>query len=268
MTPKEYESYVAEYFQKKGYRVELTSYSNDCGIDIFAFKENKKVGIQVKMYGHTTRKVNRQMIMELHGAKDFFNCTKAVLVTDGQVMDSAEQAAAQLCIDILVLKHQESKSVEVKDPFDHLWSTYIKPLEGTTIVSKKGLKNHIVNVDWGGVDRITSNGRRQHIKIEIFRLAIQKLLSEGEITRDCINQEYKGRASSGIVLLLSHIPFFKFHQNPSRLVLDKKKLPKFFCRRRRIRSVRRYCRSYSVTPQGCRGDRAGNKSHGFPLARE
>lgn len=30
------------------------------------------------------RKINRQMLMELHGAKDYFDCSKAIKVTDGE----------------------------------------------------------------------------------------------------------------------------------------------------------------------------------------
>ena len=36
MSPEQYEKYVAEYFIRNGYQVELTSVTNDYGVDIFA----------------------------------------------------------------------------------------------------------------------------------------------------------------------------------------------------------------------------------------
>lgn len=230
MTPKEYESFICERFSKDGYKAELTSYNNDYGIDIFAIKGQEKLGIQVKMFGNTTRKVNRQMIMELHGSKDFFNCTKAILVTDGQIIDNAKEVADKLGIEILIIEPNDNfldntQNIEVAQ-FDNIWQNYVKPLEGKTLTRDNGKSNKILSVDWSGIERITSNGKKQRIKIEIFRLAINKLLNNGSITRDFINQEYKDRASSGVILILSQLPFFDYYYNPSRLVLNKEKYKK------------------------------------------
>ena len=52
MKPREYEKYVCEVFNKKGYTTELTPQSGDYGIDIFATKGEEKIAIQVKMYGN------------------------------------------------------------------------------------------------------------------------------------------------------------------------------------------------------------------------
>lgn len=227
MTPKEYESFVCSKFSRDGYKTELTNYNNDYGIDVFAFKGDEKIGIQVKMFGHTTRKVNRQMIMELHGSKDLFNCTKAVLVTDGQIIDNAKEVANKLGIEILFIEPDDNFSNNnldwTVDQFDKIWENYIKRLEGNILTRGNGKSNKILSVDWSGIERITSNGKKQRIKIEVFRLAINKILSDGSITRDYINQEYKDRASSGIVLILSQVPFFDFYDNPSRIVLNKEK---------------------------------------------
>lgn len=224
MTPKEYESFVCAKFSKDGYETELTNYNNDYGIDVFAFKANEKIGIQVKMFGHTTRKVNRQMIMELHGSKDLFNCPKAILVTDGQIIDNAKEVADKLGIEIRYIEPDDkflSNNNCTVEQFDKIWESFIKPLEGKTIMRDSGKSNKILSVDWSGIERVTSNGKKQIIKIEIFRLAINKILTDGSITRDFINQEYKDRASSGIVLILSQVPFFDFYNKPARIVLNK-----------------------------------------------
>jgi restriction system protein len=51
MNPRQFEEYVCEYFRKRGYKAELTSYTGDCGVDVFAAKGKEKLAIQAKMYG-------------------------------------------------------------------------------------------------------------------------------------------------------------------------------------------------------------------------
>ena len=77
-------------------------------------------------------------------------------------------------------------------------------------------------MDWSGLERLTSNGRKSRIDIEIFKLATNKLLLDGEITRDEINQNYAKRASSGVVLVLSQAPCIRIERRPLRLVYDPK----------------------------------------------
>ena len=66
MNPRQFEELVCEYFRKQGYEAKTTSYSGDYGIDVFATKGKEKIAVQVKMYGDSTRKINRQMVMELY----------------------------------------------------------------------------------------------------------------------------------------------------------------------------------------------------------
>lgn len=95
------------------------------------------------------------------------------------------------------------------------------PLEGKTIKRPDGKTNKILKVDWSGIQRITSNGKTQKIKIEIFKKTINHLLKNGEITRSFINEEYKDRASSGIVLILGNTGIFKITNRPSGLIIKK-----------------------------------------------
>lgn len=226
MTPKQFEEVVCHHFRQKGYQTELTSYTNDYGIDGFATKDNEKIAIQSKMYGGTTRKVNRQMVMELHGAKDFFDCTSAVIATDGSILADALIVAKKLNIEVLHLNEPQTNVTNVfrnevsNRDFEQIWQQYIVPLQGQTLTKSNGESNHILRVDWSGVQRLTSNGNKGSIKIEIFKQAVNKLLSDGSITRDYINQNYVGRASSGIVLILSQVPFFKLTHNPLGLRYD------------------------------------------------
>ena len=210
MTPDQYEKYVANYFQNKGYKVKQTPYSNDYGVDVFAEKNKEKIAIQAKMFGNSNRKINRQMVMEFYGAKDFFNCNKGVIITNGEIIKNAKEVADKLEIEILFIDPQSPISKN-NSQFDEIWENYIMPLKGKTITRKNGKTNKIIDVDWGGIKRITSNGNQQKIDIEIFKKTIHDILEKGSITRLEINNEYSKRASSGIVLILSQLPMIRLN---------------------------------------------------------
>jgi Holliday junction resolvase-like predicted endonuclease len=221
MNPKQFEELVCEYFRQKGYEAKTTTYSNDYGVDVFATKGKEKIAVQAKMYGSGTRKINRQMVMELHGAKDYFDCTKAVIATDGVLLPDALQVAQKLKIEILSIDASKAFTKPKKNnndkTFEGIWEKYIIPLQGKTLTRESGETNQIVKVNWSEVERITSNGNKGKIKVEIFKQAINKLLTDGSITRDYINQNYVGRASSGVILILSQVPFFQLTDRPTGL---------------------------------------------------
>ena len=169
MTPKEYEQYIASIFQNQGYKTLVTPYSNDWGIDVIAIKGKEKIAIQAKMYGNK-RKVNRAAIMQLYGAMAYQDCTKAVIATDGELLDDAISVAKKLKIEILTTKtnfvstfHKEKeeensdsihKDFRMEYPtFDEVWRKYIMPLKGVTLWNTKG-ENKILDVNWGGITRI------------------------------------------------------------------------------------------------------------------
>ena len=210
MTPDQYEKYVANYFQNKGYKVKQTPYSNDYGVDVFAEKNKEKIAIQAKMFGNSNRKINRQMVMEFYGAKDFFNCDKGIIVTDGEIIQNAKDVADKLGVEILFI-YPQSHVPKNNSQFDEIWENYVMPLEGKTIIRNNGKINKILEVNWGGINRITSNGNQQKIDIEIFKKTINHLLENGSITRQEINDEYSKRASSGIVLILSQLPMIRLN---------------------------------------------------------
>jgi len=221
MNPKIYEEMVCEYFRRKGYIAKTTQYSGDYGVDVFATKGKEKIAIQAKMFGGGSRKVNRQMIMELYGAKDYFDCSKAIIATNGVLMPDAVEVAKKLNIEILNIEAIEltpsPTRLSNKVSFELIWERYIMPLQGKVLKRVNGDTNEIIKVDWSEIQRITSNGKKGKIKIEIFKLAVNKLLKEGFVTRDFINQNYSGRASSGVILILSQVPFFKLTETPTGL---------------------------------------------------
>lgn len=230
MNPRQFEELVCEYFRGHGYKAETTPHSNDYGIDVFATKAKQRIAVQAKMYGGTTRKINRQMVMELHGAKDFFDCTKAVIATDGTLLPDAILVAEKLGIEILYLNRLQSLPTPTTqtngNTFESIWEKYIIPLQGKTLRRGNGETNEILKADWSGIERVTSSGNKRKIKIEIFKQTVYKLLAAGYITRDEINQNCSGRASSGVVLILSQVPFFQLTDSPMglRYIEDDRKL--------------------------------------------
>lgn len=237
MTPEEFEKYVSNIYKSEGYEVQLTPLSNDWGLDIIALKGNEKIGIQVKMYGNSSRKINRTMIMELHGAATFQDCTNIVMATDGEVMPDAVTVAKKLGVAIRYIKPIEDRlnndanrnqnlkfmnTVTVKregyPSLGTVWEKYIIPLQGKEI-QEGSLKNKILNVDFGGVTRVSSKGNKNKILYEGFEIAYNLLLEEGYVTRDAINQAYPKRGSSGIVLILSQVPFIECTTDPKGLKL-------------------------------------------------
>ena len=184
------------------------------------------------MYGDSSRSVNRRVIMELYGAAAFQDCTKAVLATDGEIYPDAIEVAEKLGIDILrtsasedfipaVQTKQMTREIEIKAgniSFDEAWENYIFPLKGRVLSNSRG-SNKIIAVDWGGVKRVTSNGKTGNIDIEGFRLAYNVLMTQGHITRDYINQQVDKCCSSGIVLILSQLPFVELTSSPTGLRL-------------------------------------------------
>ena len=218
MNPRQFEEHVCEYFKEQSYQTEITPYNNDYGVDIFASKGNEKLAIQAKMYGGTTRKTNRKAIMELHGAKDFFECTGAVIATDGLLLQSAIEVANKLKIKIIYFDSPPINSTALASSkmktFESIWQEFIIPLQGETLHRKEGKTNKILKVDWSGVERISSEGNIGKIEIEVFKQTINKLLTTNFVSRDEINQNYTKRAASGVILILSKVPFFEVTKKP------------------------------------------------------
>ncbi|MCR4664874.1 MAG: restriction endonuclease [Paludibacteraceae bacterium] len=233
MTPREFEKLAAQHYQNESYNVEITPYSGDYGVDIIAQKGEERIAIQAKMYGNSTRKVNRETVMQLFGAMAYKKCNKAVIATDGTCMDDAIEVANQLGVEILYLNspnckvksqsenHQDelelSSATNNMVPFDEMWEKYIMPLSGKTITND-GLTNKIVSVDWGGLKRMSSNRRNSTIRIEEFKMAYNMLLSNGSVERTVINQ-HANRCSSAIILVLAQVPFIGVQNKPKKLYL-------------------------------------------------
>ena len=156
------------------------------------------------------------------------------MVTNGECLPDAIDVAVKLDIEIIYLKENptqqlkelNSKSMIEKETtakrimaFDEMWETYIMPLKGKTLMNGN-IENKIIDVDWGGIVRITSKGKCSKIEIEDIKMAYNELEKKGTVKRSSINQ-YAKRCSSGITLLLSQVPFIGVKKNPIQLYIKK-----------------------------------------------
>ncbi|MEX0990692.1 MAG: restriction endonuclease [Actinomycetota bacterium] len=242
MNPREYEEFVASTLTAEGWRTELTPLTGDYGVDVFAWKRGMKLAVQVKMYGGSARRVNRDAVFKLHGSAAYFDCDKAMLVTNGDILPDAVEVANKLGVEIKQIadlggqpvrspkdvapRHMDavSRSAPSTSPtrettFESIWETHVMPLAGRTLARSNGTSNRILSVDWSGVRRVTSNDREGFIPIEIFRDVIRDVLAGRTVTRKQINDDYPGRASSGILLILGQIPVLEVTPSPAAVRL-------------------------------------------------
>ena len=91
MDGHEYEYHCAKLLKRKGFsRVTVTRASGDQGIDILAFKEGKKYGIQCKYYSCP---VGNKAVQEAFTGAKFYGCDVAAVLTNNTFTSSARQLA-------------------------------------------------------------------------------------------------------------------------------------------------------------------------------
>lgn len=90
--PRKYEEIVAGVFADFGYRVRVTSYSGDEGIDVFVLEGNNNAtaGVQVKRY---RRKITAEQIRAFLGALVLQGLTTGIHVTTSSYQRGAVRAA-------------------------------------------------------------------------------------------------------------------------------------------------------------------------------
>jgi restriction endonuclease len=236
MTPEEYEDLAAQMLRAEGWDARVTPYTHDFGVDVIAERAGTRLAVQAKMFGGANRPIAGTMVMQLHGAAAYADCSKAMIVTDGRVLDEAREIGGKLGIEIRFLPavaHEPEPAASdaeghVEAPaltFGRIWRDHVMPLAGTTLTRANGKSNEILRVDAGGLERRSSTGRPQKIDIEIFRWAIECMLRGETVSRDDINARYPKRASSGIALILTATPLFEQAKVGGRQALRMRRAP-------------------------------------------
>ena len=87
-----FEHYCAKLLSKNGYdNVEVTRGSGDQGIDVIAFKDGIKYGIQCKCYSSA---IGNKAVQEAFAGKAYYGCHVAVVLTNRYFTESAKELAA------------------------------------------------------------------------------------------------------------------------------------------------------------------------------
>ena len=87
-----YEYYCAELLRRKGFsKVSVTRGSGDQGIDIIAYANKKKFGIQCKFY---SKPVGNSAVQEACAGAMFYGCNVAAVMTNNGFTESAVELAA------------------------------------------------------------------------------------------------------------------------------------------------------------------------------
>lgn len=88
-----FEYYCAELLKKNGYRnVEVTKASGDQGIDIIAYKNGVKYGIQCKCYASN---IGNKAVQEVFAGIKFYDCKVGIVMTNRYYTTSAKELAAK-----------------------------------------------------------------------------------------------------------------------------------------------------------------------------
>ena len=90
MNGKEFEEFVCELYLRMGYSAEITKQTGDQGIDVIAEKKGNRIGIQAKCYAGT---VGNSAVQQVVAGKLFYNCNKAVVITNNYFTTSAIELA-------------------------------------------------------------------------------------------------------------------------------------------------------------------------------
>lgn len=91
MDGHDFEYFCADLLQKNGFsNVEVTRGSGDQGIDIIAYKEGVKYGIQCKCY---SQNIGNKAVQEAFAGKAFYDCHVAAVLTNQYFTRSAKELA-------------------------------------------------------------------------------------------------------------------------------------------------------------------------------
>ena len=94
----EFEEYLENIFQQKGYEVETTPATGDYGADLILVKNNQRIAVQAKCY---TGSVGVGAVQEALAGKAFYHCDDAWVVTTGNYTMNAKQLAKKANVHLL-----------------------------------------------------------------------------------------------------------------------------------------------------------------------
>lgn len=86
----EFENRLKIMFENLGYKVEHTGKSGDAGVDLILWKYGQKTAVQAKRYEGN---VGVSAVQEVHTGMDYYDCDRAIIVTNSKFTDEALRVA-------------------------------------------------------------------------------------------------------------------------------------------------------------------------------
>ena len=222
---RKFEFLAGEYLKKEGFEIEVTQGVADWGVDVFAVKNGLKYVVQAKMYGDCKTKINRRMMMELYGVMRYFDCQKAMMIYNGQMMPDAVKVAEKLDIQLFYIdQHQLDEACseidlsETEHIFDTIWND-ISTLAGKQISNSRGTAYQIVCVTDGDITYTNKAGHQMREKADLFRQIVAHICQYGSIQQCQLRGEFGTYASAFISTVFANIPSCEVILNPTTIMI-------------------------------------------------
>ncbi|MEY8742032.1 restriction endonuclease [Bacillales bacterium AN1005] len=94
----EFEYFLKEMFERKGYQVIITKASGDQGVDLILKDGLRTIAIQAKRYKST---ISNGAIQEVAAGKIFYDCDEAFVITSSHFTKSAVSLAIKIGVGLL-----------------------------------------------------------------------------------------------------------------------------------------------------------------------
>jgi len=92
MSGHQFELFLQTHFERKGYKVKRTAQRGDYGADLLLNKNGCSIAVQAKRYN---KNVGLKAVQEIVGAKYYYRCNKAMVISNRNFTPQAEKLAAK-----------------------------------------------------------------------------------------------------------------------------------------------------------------------------
>ncbi|MGA4722220.1 restriction endonuclease [Fictibacillus nanhaiensis] len=94
----EFENYLADFFESKGYSVTLTPRSGDYGVDLILRKGRKKTAVQAKCYGGN---IGVDAVQQVISGSIHWRTTNAMVITNRYFTPNAKKLAKSGMVELI-----------------------------------------------------------------------------------------------------------------------------------------------------------------------
>lgn len=97
MTGIEFELYLADLFRRLGYQVKHIGGAGDQGADLLLSRAEERVAVQAKRW---SKPVDNSAVQQVHSAKSYYDCHKAMVVSNQEFKESAVELARSIQVEL------------------------------------------------------------------------------------------------------------------------------------------------------------------------